>query len=76
MRPCSSANHYWCGRLPKQERRLGKAGTGEKRGPLGEVRGDRAGRTPTRSCRFAQNFTTTPSRATELWIGTLRSLPP
>jgi hypothetical protein len=45
------------------------------RTPVGEVRGDRAGRTPGHSNRVAQNLTARPSRATELWIGTLKRLP-
>lgn len=69
------ANHYWRGRLPSAEGDLEETGARIPKGVLGEVRGDRAGRTPGRSSRMAQNLTATPSRATELWIGTLNRLP-
>jgi hypothetical protein len=75
MGPRPSANRYWRGRLPSHQRgpkQTSSAVTGEV---LGEVRGDRAGRTPHASPLPAQNFTTRASLAKELWIGTLRRVP-
>lgn len=75
MRSSPGANRYWRGRLPSHQWSAEEAGTAITGSMLREVRGDRAGRTPLASTRAAQNFTTTASRATELWIGTLRRVP-
>jgi hypothetical protein len=75
MRPGSCANRYWCGRLPGHQGGTEQAGTTITKEVLGEVRGDRAGRTPAGSPEPTQNFTTRARRATELWIGTLTRVP-
>src|SRR5919112_370843 len=46
VRPRSRANRYCRRRLAKEEGNMEQTGTGTTKGLLGEVRGDRAGRTP------------------------------
>jgi hypothetical protein len=75
MRPRPGANRYWCGRLPGHKGGTEQSGTTMAKEMLGEVRGDRAGRTPASAPEATQNFTTKASRATELWIGTLNRVP-
>src|SRR6185436_1976271 len=68
MRSGPGANRYSGRRLPNYIREPEDPSTPRSASLVREVRGDRAGRTPTNGRRLAQNRTPTPSRAIELWI--------
>lgn len=76
MRPGSCANRYGYERLAGNEGYTNRTDAAVAGGVLGEVRGDRAGRTPGSASSADQNLTARASLAIELWIGTLSRVPP
>ena len=61
MRPRSCANRYWRARLAKSKGNDEETGAMTAKGLIGEVRGDRAGRTPGNTVEADQSFSTTSS---------------